>query len=303
MTTGTYHEPVLLKESVDALDIKPDGCYADVTFGGGGHSREILRRLGKKGKLIAFDQDADAQRNTITDERFVLVQHNYRYMQQFLRYYHALPLDGMLADLGISSYQVDEAARGFSIRFDAALDMRMNQSLEKTAADLVNTMAEPELVEIFSAYGEVRNARTLARKIVEERGKGRIETIGQFRDAIRTCVDRQHENQYYAKVFQSLRIAVNDELGALKELLVQAPASIGKGGKMVVITYHSLEDRLVKNFIQKGLFEGEAQKDLYGNIPDLPFQSVHRKPVLPGDDEVARNPRARSAKMRVAERT
>ena len=302
MTTGTYHDPVLLTESVDALGIKPNGVYADVTFGGGGHSREILRRLGKNGKFIAFDQDEDAQRNRIEDERFVLVQHNYKYLKQFLRYYKALPLDGLLADLGISSYQVDEAARGFSIRFDAPLDMRMNRSLEKTAADLVNEMEEHQLVEIFSGYGEVRNARTLVRKIVKERDRQKIETIGQFREAIRSCVDRQHENQYYAKVFQSLRIAVNDELGALKDLLLQVPEVMKEGGKLVVITYHSLEDRLVKNFIQKGLFEGEALKDLYGNTPGLLFEASTRKPITPGEEEVTRNPRARSAKMRVAER-
>ncbi|HRH65955.1 MAG TPA: 16S rRNA (cytosine(1402)-N(4))-methyltransferase RsmH [Bacteroidia bacterium] len=300
--TTSYHEPVLLRESVDALDIIADGVYVDVTFGGGGHSREILGRLGPKGKLVAFDQDEDAQKNTIHDPRFILVRHNYRYVLQFLRYYGLLPVDGLLADLGISSFQIDEAAKGFSIRFNAPLDMRMNQQSELTAARVVNEYTEQDLLRVFSEYGEVRNAKSLVRRIAEER-KGRvIDEIEDFKARIAPCVDRQHESQYYAKVFQALRIEVNDELGSLKELLIRSAEIIKPGGRLVVIAYHSLEDRLVKNFITRGKFEGEAEKDLFGNTTDLPFRALTKKPLEAGVVETERNPRARSAKLRIAER-
>jgi 16S rRNA (cytosine1402-N4)-methyltransferase len=297
-----YHEPVLLKESVDALSIVEEGIYMDATFGGGGHSKEILKRLGAKGRLIAFDRDADAAGNKISDKRFMLIGHNFRYAKKFLTYYEGIPLNGLIADLGISSHQINEAERGFSTRFDADLDMRMNQKTDLTAAVIINTYSEGELLRVFSEYGEIRNSRTLAGKIVEARKEKAISTINDFKNAIVSCAERGMENQYYAKVFQALRIEVNDELGALKELLVQCPDLIMKGGRLVMITYHSLEDRLVKNFISKGKFEGELEKDLYGNTTGVPFRAVNRKPLLPTEAEQSTNPRSRSAKLRIAER-
>jgi 16S rRNA (cytosine1402-N4)-methyltransferase len=297
-----YHEPVLLRESVDGLNISAGGIYVDVTFGGGGHSKEILKRLDTKGRLLAFDQDADAAGNQIKDQRFMLVQHNFRYVKNFLRYHGALPVDGVIADLGISSHQINIPERGFSIRFDAALDMRMSKETSLTAAMVVNEYSEEQLVKLFSEYGEVRNSITLARKIVEARKRKRITTIYEFKSAVENCTDRGMENQYFAKVFQALRIEVNDELGALKALLMQCPDIIVKGGRLVVISYHSLEDRLIKNFIAKGKFEGEVEKDIYGNPAQVPFKAVNRKPALPSEEETGRNPRARSAKLRIAER-
>ena len=299
----TYHEPVMLSECLDALNIQPDGVYVDVTFGGGGHSREILKRLGKKGRLIAFDQDEDAVRNAIDDERFTLVRHNYRFLKKFLRYYDAIPVNGILADLGISSYQIDEASRGFSIRFDADLDMRMNREAAKTAANVLNQYSEFDLVKIFSEFGEIFNSKTLARKIVETRKGEAFKTIQQFKDAIAPIADRQHESQYYAKVFQALRIEVNEELEALKEMLLQSAEVLGQGGRLVVMSYHSLEDRLVKNLISKGMFEGEAEKDLFGNTTNKIFAAINRKPIEASEEEIERNPRSRSAKLRVAEKS
>ncbi len=298
----TYHKPVLLKESIDALAIKPDGVYVDVTFGGGGHSKAILERLNKNGRLISFDQDADAVRNEVDDDRLILVQHNYRYLKNFLRYYNAIPVDGILADLGISSYQIDEASRGFSLRYNAILDMRMNRESVLTAADVVNTYPEDELVKIFSLYGEVFNAKTLARKITEARKNKKITHINEFRSAINDCADKQHETQYYAKVFQALRIEVNDELESLKNMLAQTAQVLVKNGKLVVISYHSLEDRLVKNMITKGKFEGEIEKDLFGNAEFSPFSIVNKKPIEASEEEIKENPRARSAKLRIAEK-
>ncbi len=298
----TYHEPVLLKESVDALDIKENGLYVDATYGGGGHSKEILCRLGKKGKLLVIDQDQDALANASDDPRCIHVRHNYRYMYHFLRYYGMFPVDGVLADLGISSHQIDEAERGFSIRFNAALDMRMSRESELTAAGILNSYPEADLVKVFSEYGEVFNSKTLARKIVEARASGPINEIDEFKKIMAPVADRMHESQYYAKVFQALRIEVNDELGSLKELLVQCISSVRPGGRLSVITYHSLEDRIVKNFISKGRFEGEVEKDLFGNVPDLAFVAVNKKPVTAGEDEIQQNPRSRSAKLRIAER-
>lgn len=299
--TTTYHKPVLLAESIEALDIKPDGVYVDVTFGGGGHSREILARLGNNGRLIAFDQDADAVKNAIDDERFILVRHNYRFMKNFLCYYDALRVNGILADLGISSYQVDEASRGFSTRFNAALDMRMNRESSLTAAEVVNTYPEDELVKMFSRYGEVFNAKTLARKIIEVRKIKKINDIKDFREAISNCADRQHEAQYYAKVFQALRIEVNDELESLKSMLAQCSQVLAPKGRLVVISYHSLEDRLVKNMIAKGKFEGEVEKDLFGNAGYNPLTIINKKPIEASQEEVLQNPRSRSAKLRIAE--
>ena len=297
-----YHEPVLLNESVDGLNIIADGIYVDATFGGGGHSKEILKRLGPKGKLIAFDRDADAAQNKIDDNRFMLIGHNFRYVKKFLAYYQALPVNGLIADLGISSYQINVAERGFSIRFDAALDMRMSRETELTAATVINEYDESSLVKLFSEYGEVRNAKTLAGKIVEARTKKKLETIQEFKMAVAACAQRGMENQYFAKVFQALRIEVNDELGALKNLLLQCPDIIMKGGRLAVISYHSMEDRLVKNFIAKGKFEGEVDKDLYGNPAGVPFKAIGKKPIPPSEEELNSNPRSRSGKLRIGER-
>jgi len=297
-----YHEPVLLHESIDGLGIDGGGIFVDATFGGGGHSAEILKRLNAKGKLFAFDRDADAIKNTITDKRFMLIRHNFRYMKKFLTYYDALPVNGIIADLGISSHQINVAERGFSTRFEAELDMRMSMETELTAAMVINEYNEENLVQIFSMYGEVRNSRTLAKTITDARKKKPIKTIGEFKSVIEKCAERGFENQYLAKVFQALRIEVNDELGSLKDLLLQCPDMIVKGGRLSVISYHSLEDRLVKNFISKGKFEGELEKDIYGNAEDVPFKAVNKKPTLASDEEIKRNPRARSAKLRIAER-
>ncbi|REJ85011.1 MAG: 16S rRNA (cytosine(1402)-N(4))-methyltransferase RsmH [Bacteroidetes bacterium] len=299
----TYHEPVMLQESVDALRIRPDGVYVDVTFGGGGHSNRILELLGSKGRLVVFDRDEDAAANVIRDNRLVFVRHNYRYLYQFMRYYDFLNVDGLLADLGISSYQIDEASRGFSIRQDAPLDMRMNRLSGMTAADVLNQYSEEELLKVFSAYGEVHNSKTLAGRIVRERMVSPISGIADFRKMIAPVADKKNETQYYAKVFQALRIEVNDEMNSLKEMLSQCIRVLKPGGRLAVITYHSLEDRVVKNFISKGKFHGELEKDLFGNISGTPFQSVVKKPVTPGEEELKKNPRSRSAKLRIAERT
>ena len=301
--TRTYHDPVLLQESVDALNIRPDGTYVDLTFGGGGHSAEILSRLGEKGKLIAFDRDEDASENLIDDSRLILVRHNYRFLKNFLRFYEVIPVDGILADLGISSYQIDEGSRGFSIRFDAPLDMRMSKGLAKTAADIIANYSEENLVKIFSEYGEVFNAKTLARKIVTERLQKVILTTTDLKAVMSSVADRQKESQYYAKVFQALRIEVNDELESLKEMLLSCSSVLKEGGRLSVIAYHSLEDRLVKNLIAKGGFEGDPEKDLFGNSKGLPFKAVTKKPVEATEEEIERNPRARSAKLRIAEKT
>lgn len=300
--TSAYHKPVMLAESIDALEIKKEGVYVDVTFGGGGHSHAILERLNEKGRLFAFDQDADAIKNEIKDKRLTLIRHNYRYLKNFLRYYDAFPVNGILADLGISSYQINEATRGFSLRFNADLDMRMNREAPLTAAEVVNTYSENELVKIFSRYGEVFNAKTLARKITTARKDKKIKDINEFRAVINKCADKQHETQYYAKVFQALRIEVNDELESLKSMLAQSAQVLSPNGRLVVISYHSLEDRLVKNMITKGKFEGDIEKDLFGNANNSPFSPVNKKPIEASEDEIKRNPRARSAKLRIAER-
>ncbi len=300
--TSTYHEPVMLQESIDALQIKTDGTYVDVTYGGGGHSKAILERLGTKGRLFAFDRDEDAVNNQIKDSRLTIIRHNYRYLKNFLRYYNAIPVDGILADLGISSYQINEASRGFSLRFNSSLDMRMNREEGLTAADVVNTYTEDKLVKIFSQYGEVFNAKTLARKIIAARESKKVTGVDEFREAISDCADKLHETQYYAKVFQALRIEVNDELESLKDMLAQTYGALVPKGRLVVISYHSLEDRLVKNMISKGKFEGEAEKDLFGNLLENPFKAINKKPLEASEEEVKRNPRSRSAKLRIAER-
>jgi 16S rRNA (cytosine1402-N4)-methyltransferase len=296
-----YHQPVLLKECLEGLDIKPGGIYVDVTFGGGGHSKAILQNLGKKGKLFAFDQDKDAARNIPDDERFTFIPQNFSYMKNFLRMYEATQIDGILADLGVSSHQFDEAERGFSIRFDAGLDMRMNQQSGKTAAQVLNEYDEVKLKNIFREYGEVENAGRLVKLIVEARLMGPISGTEQLKEIIAPCMPKFKEHQYLAKVFQALRIEVNDEIEVLKQMLQQSLEVLKPGGRLVVMSYHSLEDRLVKNFLKSGNFEGEQQKDFYGNI-HRPFSLITKKPIVPNEKEVEENSRARSAKLRVAEK-
>lgn len=295
-----YHNPVLLKDCIDGLNINPKGIYVDVTFGGGGHSREILKHL-TTGKLYAFDQDEDAVINKIDDERFVLIRQNFRYLKNFLKMYNALPIDGLLADLGVSSHQFDEADRGFSTRFDAKLDMRMDQSAKLTAADVLNTYSEEDLKRIFKMYGEVENAGRLAYQIVHVRNEKKIETVNDLKVAIEKCVKRGRENKYYAQVFQALRIEVNKELDALKELLMQSLEVLKPGGRLVVISYQSLEDKLVKNIIRSGKFEGEVEKDFFGNQL-APYKAITRKAIIPTEEEVLENNRSRSAKLRIAEK-
>lgn len=295
-----YHNPVLLKECIDGLNINPKGIYVDVTFGGGGHSREILKHL-TTGKLYAFDQDDDAVKNKIADERFVLIKQNFRYLKNFLKMHNALPIDGLLADLGVSSHQFDEASRGFSTRFEAKLDMRMDQNGKQTAADVLNNYSEEELKRIFKLYGEIENAGRLAYAIFHARKEKPLQTVTDLKKAMESCVKRGRENQYYAQVFQALRIEVNKELDVLQELLLQSLEVLKPGGRLVVISYHSLEDRLVKNMMRSGKFEGEVDKDFYGNKL-TPFELITRKPIVPSAKENEENSRARSAKLRICEK-
>lgn len=296
---NNYHTPVMLQECIDALAIRPDGTYVDVTFGGGGHSREIMKHLGKGGRLLAFDQDADAQTNRIADDRFVFVDQNFRYLKNFCRLHNAVPVDGILADLGVSSFQFDQAERGFSIRFDAELDMRMNQASELSAKEVVNNYAEADLHRIFGIYGEIQNAKSLARTIATARLNAPINTVAELKNAIQGLIPRGKENKYLAQVFQALRIEVNQELEALKDFLMQSAEVLVSGGRLVVMSYHSLEDRLVKNFIAKGKFSGEVEKDLYGN-DQKPFDAVSRGAITASEEEIKLNNRARSAKLRIA---
>ncbi len=295
-----YHNPVLLKESVDGLNIKSDGIYVDVTYGGGGHSKEILKHL-TTGKLYAFDQDDDAFANKQEDEKLVLIKQNFKYMKNFLKMYNALPVDGILADLGVSSHQFDEGTRGFSTRFEGKLDMRMDKAGSITAADIVNTYVEQDLVAMFSTYGEVENSKRLAACIVKERLSKKINTTEEFKQAIVSCIPKMREQQYLAKVFQALRIAVNKELDVLKELLKQSLEVLKPGGRLSVISYHSLEDRLVKNFIKSGNFEGTIEQDFYGNKL-VDFKAVNRQLITPSEEELKLNNRSRSAKLRIAEK-
>ena len=296
-----YHQPVLLKECLDGLRIKPDGIYVDVTFGGGGHSKAILQQLGPKGKLFAFDQDKDAANNLPADNRLTFIPQNFMYMKNFLRMHEATQVDGILADLGVSSHQFDIADRGFSIRFEAELDMRMNQSSKKTAATVLNEYDENQLKHIFRSYGEIDNAYKLVKLITDARITQPITTTEQLKNIIAPCTPKFKDHQYLAKVFQALRIEVNGEIEVLKEMLKQSLEVLSVGGRLVVMSYHSLEDRLVKNFIKSGNFEGEAIKDFYGNI-ERPFELITRKPVTPSEEEIERNSRSRSAKLRVAEK-
>ena len=296
----TYHTPALLNESIEGLNIHPDGVYVDVTFGGGGHSRAILERL-DTGRLVALDQDAEALANAPNDKRLVVERGNFRFLRNYLAHHGYRQVDGILADLGVSSHHFDDAERGFTFRNDAPLDMRMNTAGQRTAKDIVNQYPENRLKEIFVQYGELPNASRLVRQIISARQQATIERGGQLIDAISQCIPRGGENKYLAKVFQALRIEVNNELENLKTLLTQTVDLLPKGGRLVIITYHSLEDRLVKNFFKNGMFEGQAEKDIYGNV-DVPFRQVNNKVIAPSDDEVAANSRARSAKLRVGER-
>ncbi len=293
-----YHDPVLLRESVDALQIKGDGIYVDATFGGGGHSQEILKNIGANGHLFGFDQDADVLPNISEDKRFTFVHHNFKYLKRFLKLHQASQVDGILADLGVSSHQLNDAARGFSYRFDVDLDMRMNQESETLASDILRTYSAEALQNVFSAYGEVRNSRTLAEAIVKERSQKKIKTVGDFMMVLEPLI-RGKRHRYLAQVFQALRIEVNDEMTVLKDFLDQALEVLKPGAPLVIIAYHSLEDRLVKHFFKSVNFTGEQEKDFYGNIR-RPFKVITKKALLPTAEEIKRNPRARSAKMRVA---
>ena len=300
-TAETYHVPVLLQESIDGLDIKPDGVYVDVTFGGGGHSKEILRRLGKNGHLYGFDQDEDAEKNIFDDDRFTFVRSNFRYLTNWMRYYDVDHIDGLLADLGVSSHHFDDETRGFSFRFDAPLDMRMNKRSGMTAAEILNNYSEEQLADIFYIYGELKNARKIASAVVKARDEKRIETTGDLMQIAEKLLQREREKKDTAKLFQALRIEVNHEMDALKEMLDGACKVLQEGGRLSVITYHSLEDRIVKNFMKAGNVEGKMKQDFFGRT-EAPFRAVSNKVIVPSDDEQQRNPRSRSAKLRVAER-
>lgn len=293
-----YHNPVLLSESVDGLNIKPNGVYVDVTFGGGGHSKEILSRLGAQGKLFAFDQDEDAQRNSIDDSRFTLIPQNFRFIKRYLRFYGVTKVDGVLADLGVSSHQFDEAERGFSTRFDAALDMRMNQGGGLSAFEVVNNYDEEQISNVLFQYGELRNARAIAKKIIEKRSEGVIKTSFQLKEVLEQFIPKAKEHKVLAQIFQGIRIEVNQEIEVLKEFLLQIPEILNEDGRLSVISYHSLEDRLVKRFIRDGMFEGQPEKDFFGNIK-VPMKKVG-KLVIPSSKEIKENNRARSAKLRIA---
>ncbi len=297
----TYHVPVLLNESIDGLNIQPDGIYVDVTFGGGGHSREILNRLGKNGHLYSFDQDADAENNIISDDRFTFVRSNFRYLKNWMRYYGVEQIDGLLGDLGVSSHHFDDETRGFSFRFDAPLDMRMNKRAGETAADILNKSSEERLADMFYLYGELKNARRIAATIVKARTQQAILTTQDFLNAVQPLFQREREKKEMAKLFQALRIEVNHEMNALKEMLLAATDIMKPGGRLSVITYHSLEDRIVKNVMKTGNTEGNARQDFFGRF-ETPFTLVNNKVITPSAEEQERNPRSRSAKLRIAEK-
>ena len=293
-----YHNPVLLQESVDALSVKEDGVYVDVTFGGGGHSREILKRLGKTGRLFGFDQDPDARENVFDDDRFVLIPENFRYISRFLRFHGVRKVDGVLADLGVSSHQFNEAERGFSTRFDGDLDMRMNQKSKISAKEIINNYSEEKLAEILFSYGELRNSRNIAKTIVEKRQEEKIDTSFQLRKVLQKYLPNAKEHKIIAQIFQAIRIEVNEELDVLKEFLQQLPNLLKEDGRLSVISYHSLEDRLVKRFFRTGLFNGEPEKDIFGNS-EVPLEKIG-KLIVPTPQEIKLNNRARSAKLRIA---
>lgn len=296
-----YHQPVMLSESVEGLNIQPEGTYVDVTFGGGGHSRAIMQQLGEGGRLLAFDQDADALQNSINDTRFTLIHENFKHLKAFLRLNGVRQIDGLIADLGVSSHQFDEASRGFSTRFDAALDLRMDQRQALSAQALVNDYEEADLAKVLTLYGELPNARAMAKSICTQRREAPITTTFELREAVKRHLPHGQENKFLAMLFQALRIEVNGELEALQMMLEQSAQVLRPGGRLVVIAYHSLEDRLVKNFIKTGNFEGKLEKDFFGN-PLTPFTQISRKAITPSEEELQRNNRSRSAKLRIAEK-
>lgn len=301
-TAETYHVSVLLNESVDGLAIQPDGVYVDVTFGGGGHSREILRRLGDGGRLFGFDQDADAEQNIVNDDRFTFVRSNFRYISNWMRYYGVEQIDGLIADLGVSSHHFDDETRGFSFRFDAPLDMRMNKRAGVTAADVLNDYSEEQLADIFYIYGELKNARRIAAAVVKSRSRQRIETTGQLLDLTNGLFAPMTEKKEVTKLFQALRIEVNHEMEALKEMLADACRLLRSGGRLSIVTYHSLEDRIVKNMMRSGNAEGKVEQDFFGRAK-TPLHIINNKVITPSDEELQANPRSRSAKLRIAEKT
>lgn len=300
-TAPTYHVPVLLHESVDGLHIHPGGIYVDVTFGGGGHSREILGRLDATSHLYSFDQDEDAERNAMDDGRFTFVRSNFRYLKNWMRYYGVEQIDGLLADLGVSSHHLDDETRGFSFRFDAPLDMRMNQRGGRTAADIVNDYEEEALANVFYLYGELKNSRRIAATLVKARQQARIETTQQFLQAVEPLFRREKEKKDMARLFQALRIEVNHEMDALREMLAAATSLLAPGGRLSVITYHSLEDRIVKNLMKTGNVAGKVEQDFYGRV-ETPYRLVNNKVIVPSAEEQENNPRSRSAKLRIAEK-
>ena len=297
----TYHVPVLLNESIEGMNLQPEGIYVDVTFGGGGHSKEILRQGDESIRLFSFDQDEDAEQNIVDDKRFTFVRSNFRYLYNFLRYHGVESVDGILADLGVSSHYFDDSERGFSFRFEGKLDMRMNKRAGMTAADVVNTYDEERLADIFYLYGELKNSRKLASSIIKARATKPIVTIGDFLEIVKPMFGREREKKELAKVFQALRIEVNQEMEALKEMLAAATEALKPGGRLVVITYHSLEDRIVKNFMKTGNAAGKSEQDFFGNM-QTPFRLVNNKVIVASEEEVTRNPRSRSAKLRIAEK-
>ncbi|MCS4434069.1 16S rRNA (cytosine(1402)-N(4))-methyltransferase RsmH [Aquiflexum gelatinilyticum] len=300
MTALPYHIPVMLGPCIEGLAINPNGIYIDLTFGGGGHSKEILKHL-EKGHLYGFDQDVDAEENIPEDDRFSFIQANFRDFRKYLRLYGVNQVDGILADLGISSHQIDEPKRGFSTRFEGELDMRMSSGMDISAKDVLNTYEEGKLHKIFGIYGEIKNAKTLAQAVVSQRAAAQFETTADFKALLQKYAPRGKEFKYFAQVFQALRIEVNDEMGALEDMLKQTVDALKPGGRLVIMSYHSLEDRLVKNFINKGKFQGEVEKDFYGNLI-RPLEPIHRKALIADEEEIQRNNRARSAKLRIAEK-
>ena len=301
MQEPVYHIPALLQECIDGLNIKPDGTYVDVTFGGGGHSKEILSKLNNNGHLYSFDQDEDAENNILNDTRFTFVRSNFRFLSNFMRYHGVEEIDGLLADLGVSFHHFDTEDRGFSFRFDAPLDMRMNARSGMTAAELLNTYEEEKIADVLYLYGEMKNSRRLAAAIVRARSEKKFDKISGFMEVIRPYVNRKQEKKELAQIFQALRIEVNNEMQALRQMLTQALRELRPGGRLVVLAYHSLEDRLVKNFMKTGNFEGKAEKDFFGRV-ETPFRLINNKVIIASEEEVERNPRARSAKLRIAEK-
>jgi 16S rRNA (cytosine1402-N4)-methyltransferase len=302
MQSGIYHVPVMLHEVIQGLQIKPDGVYVDCTFGGGGHSKEVLSQLNEQGKLLAFDQDKDAKQNMPDDDRLIFIPHNFRHLQRFLRLHKIAKVNGVLADLGVSSYQVNQPERGFSYRFNSSLDMRMDQRQSVTASEIITRYPQEKLHKIFEQYGEVTNAKTLAKTIVEVRNTTSLHSINEFKNAILPIV-KGNPNKYFAQVFQALRIELNDELGSLKEMLMQLPGVLQAGGRVAIITFHSLEDRIVKNFFKHGSLEEKEVDEVYGTRSKNEFTVITKKPMLPTDEELKNNPRARSAKLRIAEKS